>query len=57
MALAGLILGWAGIALFTAVIAGLIVAASIAAHAGHAIVVSPVPGKPFGPFGGPGNGG
>jgi len=52
MALTGLILGWAGIALF-AVLATLVIV--VASHTGHAVVENAKP-NPFGPFGGgPGN--
>jgi Domain of unknown function (DUF4190)/Domain of unknown function (DUF1707) len=44
MALAGLVLGWAGIGLIAAVIAGLIVAASVSGHSIHSVVSHPVPG-------------
>jgi hypothetical protein len=48
MALAGLILGWIG--LLTAIIAGLIIAASVSGHSLHPVVVHPVPGAPGGPL-------
>jgi hypothetical protein len=54
MALTGLALGWAGIALMAVVIAGL-VAVTVVAHGGHSVVVYPDPGNPGGPMkpGGP----
>jgi hypothetical protein len=43
MALAGLVFGWAGVALLAVVLAGLLVVVSVAAHTGHPIVVKPDP--------------
>jgi Domain of unknown function (DUF4190)/DUF1707 SHOCT-like domain len=51
MALTGIALGWAGIALLVVAIVGL-VAISVTAHSIHAVhevVVNPIPGKPVGP--------
>jgi len=53
LALAGVALGWAGIALIAVAVAGLIVV-SHGAHQAHEIVVKPNPGIPGGPFGKPG---
>lgn len=53
MALVGVALGWAGIALIAVAIAGLIVVSHGAPHP-HEIVVNPGPGGPGGPFGNPG---
>jgi Domain of unknown function (DUF4190)/Domain of unknown function (DUF1707) len=48
MALAGLILGWAAIGLFAAVVAGLIVAASVSSHV-HTVFTPGTGGGPAGP--------
>jgi len=48
MALAGLTLGWIG--LLTAIIAGLIIAASVSGHSPHPIFAHPIPGAPGGPL-------
>jgi hypothetical protein len=48
MALAGLTLGWIG--LLTAIIAGLIIAASVSGHSPHPIFAHPNPGAPGGPL-------
>jgi Domain of unknown function (DUF4190)/DUF1707 SHOCT-like domain len=52
MALAGLILGWAAIGLFAAVMAGLIVAATVTSHVHNIQINTPGGGPPF-----PGGGG
>jgi hypothetical protein len=49
MALTGVALGWAGIALMALFVVGLI-AVSVAAHNVHGVVVHPFPVKPGGPF-------
>jgi Domain of unknown function (DUF1707) len=46
--LPGLALGWAGIGLIAAIIAGLIVATSISGHSLHPVVSHPVPRAPGG---------
>jgi hypothetical protein len=53
MALAGVALGWGGVALLVAVVAGLVAISAV--HTSHAIVVHPAPGlpgpmKPIGPI-------
>ena len=48
MALAGLTLGWIG--LLTAIIAGLIIAASVSGHSPHSVFAHPNPGAPVGPL-------
>jgi len=47
-ALAGLTLGWIG--LLTAIIAGLIIAASVSGHSPHPIFAHPISGAPGGPL-------
>ena len=48
MALAGLTLGWIG--LLTAIVAGLIIAASVSGHSPHSVLAHPNPGAPGGPL-------
>jgi hypothetical protein len=48
MALAGLTLGWIG--LLTAIVAGLIIAASVSGHSPHSVLAHPIPGAPGGPL-------
>jgi uncharacterized protein DUF1707/uncharacterized protein DUF4190 len=48
MALAGLTLGWIG--LLTAIIAGLIIAASVSRHSPHSVFARPISGAPGGPL-------
>jgi hypothetical protein len=48
MALAGLTLGWIG--LLTAIIAGLIIAASVSGHSLHSVLAHPISGAPGGPL-------
>jgi hypothetical protein len=48
LALTGVALGWAGVALLAVLFAGL-VAVSVTGHAGHAVVV-PAPANPGGPL-------
>jgi Domain of unknown function (DUF1707)/Domain of unknown function (DUF4190) len=49
MALAGLLLGWAGIGLIAAIITGLIIATSVSGHSVNPVVAHPVPGGLGGP--------
>jgi hypothetical protein len=53
MALTGVALGWAGVALLAVAVAGLVAISAV--HTGHAVVVHPAPGvqvpmKPGGPI-------
>jgi len=50
MAVTGLVLGWAGVALIAIVVAGLITVVATAHGVHQAVVVHPVPGNPGGPF-------
>lgn len=53
MARAGLILGWAGIALIAAIIAGMIVAIAVSGHSIHSVISHPVPVPAAPPIQGP----
>jgi Domain of unknown function (DUF4190)/Domain of unknown function (DUF1707) len=53
MALAGLALGWAGIGLIAAIIAGMIVAISVSGHSIHSVISHPVPVPAAPPIQGP----
>jgi hypothetical protein len=55
MALAGLVFGWAGVALLAVILAGLLIVVSVATKTGHSVVVKPV--QDFSVPGGPGQGG
>jgi Domain of unknown function (DUF4190) len=50
MALAGLVLGWVGIGLLAAVIAGMIVATSTSGHGIHSVLIHPAPAAPPAPL-------